>query len=272
MGAGGTTFARRSFLSMDVVDASHEREVVDALLRRSWRDEPTRLPVVVTPNVDIVVQLEGMPRGPVHRQFSQGWAVLPDGQPLVLLARACGFAISARLAGSSVVELLLPRLGGGPTALLYAPNERVAELLATRHRGAEIVIPPMFEPGDAEAVRRTAIETLERIDPSRIDFVVVGISFPESSRLIDELLQVWPTNPTPIFMGVGGAFEMYLGLKKRAPMWMQTIGFEWLFRFAQEPRRLYRRYLLRDPRFLFIAARALREARRRTERDPQLTS
>ena len=251
---------------MNLVDERDLDVVVDALLRRAWITEPDRLPVVVTPNVDIVVQLETLAPGAIHRQFADGWCVLPDGQPLVFLGRACRVSLRSRLAGSSLVELLLPRLSEQAAGmLLFAPNGRVAAMLSNRHPGADVVVPPVIRPGDLESVRSTVRDALCKIDHRSIEYVIIGISFPASSALIDELMRTWPTQPSPVYMGVGGSFEMYLGLKRRAPQWMQDIGFEWLFRFSQEPRRLYRRYLFRDPRFVMTAYRALREVRARTE-------
>jgi len=62
----------------------------------------------------------------------------------------------------------------------------------------------------------------------------------------------------PVLIGVGAAFDFLAGLKKQAPRWMQRSGFEWLFRLATEPRRLWRRYLVNNPRFLWgVALQAL---------------
>jgi len=59
----------------------------------------------------------------------------------------------------------------------------------------------------------------------------------------------------PFAMGVGGSFDVLAGLTRRAPLWMQRAGLEWFYRFAQEPRRMWRRYLIGNARFLAIVAR-----------------
>lgn len=56
----------------------------------------------------------------------------------------------------------------------------------------------------------------------------------------------------PLMVGVGAAFDFGAGRKKQAPRWMQHNGLEWLFRLLQEPRRLWRRYLLNIPRFIAL--------------------
>jgi N-acetylglucosaminyldiphosphoundecaprenol N-acetyl-beta-D-mannosaminyltransferase len=62
-------------------------------------------------------------------------------------------------------------------------------------------------------------------------------------------------------IAVGAAFDYHAGLKKQAPRWMMGIGLEWLFRLCNEPRRLWRRYLYNNPRYLFLAARQILKER-----------
>ena len=57
-----------------------------------------------------------------------------------------------------------------------------------------------------------------------------------------------------VMIGVGAAFDFHAGLKSQAPAWMQKIGLEWFYRLVTEPRRLWRRYLYHNPRFVFLAA------------------
>lgn len=64
-----------------------------------------------------------------------------------------------------------------------------------------------------------------------------------------------PLLTAPLLIGVGAAFDMLAGVKRQAPRWMQRSGLEWLFRLAQEPGRLGKRYLVYNPRFLWLAVR-----------------
>lgn len=70
----------------------------------------------------------------------------------------------------------------------------------------------------------------------------------------------------PVLVGVGAAFDFHAGLVPQAPDWMQRRGLEWAYRLAHEPRRLWRRYLRYNPRFLWALARQLIEHRRRPPR------
>ena len=64
----------------------------------------------------------------------------------------------------------------------------------------------------------------------------------------------------PVMIGVGAAFDFHAGLKRQAPHWVQRAGLEWLFRLGTEPRRLWRRYLRNNPRFVWHVARQLLRA------------
>ena len=77
----------------------------------------------------------------------------------------------------------------------------------------------------------------------------------------------------PVMIGVGAAFDFHAGLKRQAPRWMQRAGLEWLFRLGTEPRRLWRRYLTNNPRFVWqIAKQLLRQHARRRPCEPVVTS
>ena len=69
-----------------------------------------------------------------------------------------------------------------------------------------------------------------------------------------------------MFLAVGASFEYVLGVRKRAPQWMQRSGLEWFFRFVHEPKRLFFRYFVRDPAFLLVAAREWRQREPRRRR------
>jgi N-acetylglucosaminyldiphosphoundecaprenol N-acetyl-beta-D-mannosaminyltransferase len=128
----------------------------------------------------------------------------------------------------------------------------------------------MFDESD-EAQLATVVEqcweVMQEVGP---EFVFIGISFPKQQRvalaLIDRARE--HGQAPPLFLTFGAAFEMYLGLHRRAPHWVQRAGLEWLFRFALEPRRLFRRYFVTDVRFLPMLGREVRRLRRGREGRP----
>jgi N-acetylglucosaminyldiphosphoundecaprenol N-acetyl-beta-D-mannosaminyltransferase len=89
----------------------------------------------------------------------------------------------------------------------------------------------------------------ERINAARPDIVWVGLSTPKQEH--------WMAShvgrlTAPVLIGVGAAFDFHAGLKKQAPRWIQRSGLEWLFRLSTEPRRLWHRYLINNPWFLWL--------------------
>ena len=87
---------------------------------------------------------------------------------------------------------------------------------------------------------------------------------PKQDRFVDEYVRIVPC----VYIAVGAAFEFVAGSKRSAPLWMQRSGLEWTHRLATEPRRLWRRYLFGNIRFLYTVARAQRTAQGHHSRYP----
>ena len=130
----------------------------------------------------------------------------------------------------------------------------VAEKAARVLRGAGVPVvgtdaPVVRDPRDA----RERGPIVERIRRARPDLVLVAFGAPKQELFIDairsELNCVW--------LGVGATLDFIAGTARRAPRWMSRHGLEWLYRLVQEPRRLWRRYLVRDPKFALIVGRML---------------
>jgi N-acetylglucosaminyldiphosphoundecaprenol N-acetyl-beta-D-mannosaminyltransferase len=176
---------------------------------------------------------------------------VPDGQPLVWALRAFGHRLPDRVYGPTLMDLACARAArSGLRFYLYGGRNpgglaELARQLRLRHPGLQIVggHAPPFRPMTADE-EDAVVEDIRR---SRADVVWVGIGVPKQelwmARMRDRI-------SAPVLVGVGAAFDMHAGLIPQAPPWMQRIGLEWLFRLRQEPRRLWRRYLLYNPRFV----------------------
>ena len=92
-----------------------------------------------------------------------------------------------------------------------------------------------------------------QIKKSRTDIVFIGITSPLKEYFIDYLLS---EGVSSILMGVGGSFDVLAGKVRRAPVWMQKINLEWLYRVYQEPRRLFMRYFIGNSRFIIKVIRS----------------
>jgi N-acetylglucosaminyldiphosphoundecaprenol N-acetyl-beta-D-mannosaminyltransferase len=132
--------------------------------------------------------------------------------------------------------------GGAPGV-----TEKLAVQLRSRFPGLQVAgtYSPPFRPLTPEEDR----EVVERINSSQPDIVWVGIGAPKQERWMAEHVG---RLCAPVLIGVGAAFDFHGGLKKQAPRWMQKSGLEWSFRLMSEPRRLWRRYLVNNPFFLWL--------------------
>ncbi len=124
---------------------------------------------------------------------------------------------------------------------------------------------PFAEPRAQEALERVDVTwtddvtdaVVADINASGADIVWVGIGVPKQEKWMRALRS---RLDAPVLVGVGAAFDFHAGLVAQAPGWMQSAGLEWAYRLAQEPRRLWRRYLVQDPAFVLIMLRMLRLA------------
>jgi N-acetylglucosaminyldiphosphoundecaprenol N-acetyl-beta-D-mannosaminyltransferase len=135
-------------------------------------------------------------------------------------------------------------LGGSPAVL-----ETLRERIARQFPRAEVVgaeSPPFREPTPGELAARDA-----RIITSGAHLVWVGLGTPKQDIECARLASTVPA----VHLAVGAAFDFVAGAKRQAPSWMGEHGLEWLFRLATEPRRLWRRYLFGNVRFLWAVVR-----------------
>ncbi|HEY3816658.1 MAG TPA: WecB/TagA/CpsF family glycosyltransferase [Polyangiaceae bacterium] len=215
---------------------------------------------VFTPNVDHVVMAEHDDR--FRRAYESADLSLADGMPVLWAARALGEPLPEKISGSDLVLPLMERaeregwrvyiLGGAPGAADLAAARLVERFPRIRIAGTDA---PRIDMG-APAASRTA--TLDRLRAAKADIVLVALGAPKQELFIAEAA---PDVRPAVLLGVGAAVDFIAGTAKRAPRWMSASGLEWLFRLAKEPRRMWRRYLVRDPEFLVIVLRALRKAR-----------
>lgn len=178
---------------------------------------------------------------------------LVDGVPVLLAAPLLGWSV--------------PELRPDPAARRPCGRGRLACVPARRRdrRGraspasADDAVPRPRDRGvDASAVDMNGLAAaraavVERARQAKADLILVGLGSPKGERWAAEARAA--LSPS-VIVGIGAGLDFLLGAQRRAPTWLSTIGLEWLFRLAREPRRLWRRYLVRGPRFLPIVARS----------------
>jgi len=218
-----------------------------ALLDRRARD---RAVVVAVCNVHSVMTARRDAQ--LARALRTATIATPDGVPLVWALRAMGHRRQTRVYGPDLMRAALPYgvergwrhylYGGTPERLerLRSEVERIAP-------GAQIVgshAPPFRPLTPAEEQRE-----IEDIRNSQADLVWVGIGMPKQEKWMES---VRARLPGVALLGVGAAFDLLSGTVPQAPAWMQRVGLEWLYRLRQEPRRLWRRYLINNPMYLVL--------------------
>jgi len=178
--------------------------------------------------------------------------VTPDGMPLVWLGRYNGNKNIAQVCGTDLMLAICEKFcAKGYRHYLYGGNEGVPEILKSKleERFPEIKVvgtySPPFRPLNDDEDEKI-VKTINRANP---DIVWVGLSTPKQERWMAEHVG---RLDAPVLIGVGAAFDFNSGLKKRAPVWMQKSGLEWLFRLMAEPRRLWRRSLRNNPLFILL--------------------
>ena len=181
---------------------------------------------------------------------------VPDGQPLVWALNLLGHRLSDRVYGPDLMDRACARaVRTGRRMYLYGGRSHGALVQLTRnlrlrHPGLQIVgghVPPF-----RELTREEEAAVAADIQRSGAEVVWVGIGVPKQEKW---MARMSPRLRSHVLVGVGAAFDFHGGLIPQAPALMQRLGLEWAFRLAQEPRRLWRRYLRYNPRFVAGFAR-----------------
>jgi N-acetylglucosaminyldiphosphoundecaprenol N-acetyl-beta-D-mannosaminyltransferase len=182
-----------------------------------------------------------------------------DGQSVVWAGRVLGVPVPERVAGIDLMEQLL--------ALAEDRQYRVFFLGATE----EVLVaftsevrrrfPGMQIAGTRNGYFADDAEVAAEISASRTQLLFVGISSPRKEFFLAEQL---PRMGPVLAMGVGGSFDVWAGKTRRAPAWMQRAGLEWFYRLLQEPRRMWKRYLVGNTRFVIVVVKEWARLRRRT--------
>lgn len=241
-------------ISMDRVTFAGALEAIGRLV------EARQGGYVCTPNVDHFVLAEDFPA--FREAYARASLVVADGMPVVWASRLFDAPVPEKVSGSDLMDPLMALAAvKGWRVYLVGAGPGVAEEAAARIRARHgtLVVgtdSPMIRLG---ATAQESEPVLARIRAAKPDLVMVAFGAPKQEQWMAE---VAPHLGPAVLLGVGASLDFVAGRVKRAPQWMSRLGTEWLYRLASEPRRLWRRYLVNDPRFVGILARALRQQAR----------
>lgn len=215
-----------------------------------WIESGTHQYVCVA-NVHTVTEATRYPA--LRRAMNHAGMVTPDGMPLVWMGHWWGHSSIERVYGPDLMrQACRYGVSRGWRHYFYGGAPGVAERLVERLKkeipGLQVV--GVESPPFRLLTEREDQELIERIRAATPHLFWVGLGAPKQ--------ELWMAEhagkiPVPVMLGVGAAFDFLAGVKPQAPAWMQRAGLEWLFRLMSEPRRLWKRYLLNNPRFIVLA-------------------
>lgn len=246
--------SRVHFLNADF-DPLTLPQAVDAVFRnidagqRGW---------LATVNVAILMMMRSDPR--LQAFVDRASLVVADGQPIIWCTPWFGKPLPERVTGVDLVDAICARAAAtGKRIYLLGATTEIAARLAQRLRERHPTLQLDFADGyfdHGEAAQRA-----DRVRAAGTDILFVGMGVPRQETFIEEQ---WARLGVGMAIGVGGSFDVLAGLRARAPGLVQKLGMEWLYRLAQEPRRLFKRYLVTNSQFVWLVLSALL-GRKRTD-------
>jgi len=172
----------------------------------------------------------------------------PDGMPLAKSMRFIYGLHQDRVAGMDIMPSIIKEAESkGMSIYLYGSTDDVLELIVAKLKREypDLIVAGYYAPPFRPLSQKEKDEVIDKINASNPQFVLVALGCPKQEKWMAE-------NKNKInscMLGVGGAFSVFAGVQKRAPKWMQKGSLEWVYRFYQEPQRLWKRYLVTNSLF-----------------------
>lgn len=241
-------------VAIDAVDISRATDRIELALERREKGY-----VCVT---GVHGVMEAQNNASFKNVLNSSLLTVPDGMPTVWVGKLQGFRQIKRVFGPDLmIEVCKRSVQKGYTHFLYggAPGiaEQLQQALQARFPGIKIVglYTPPYRPLNETEFSQLK-ETVAKVSP---DFFWVGLSTPKQEMFMADSL---PQLSTRVMIGVGAAFDIHTGHLRDAPNWIKVVGMQWAHRLAQEPKRLWKRYLANNPRFMWAITLQLIRVRR----------
>ncbi|MEY2429543.1 MAG: hypothetical protein QOJ40_2428 [Verrucomicrobiota bacterium] len=196
---------------------------------------------LVTANVDFIVQARADVE--LRRILLDAHLVLCDGTPLLWASRLLGNPLPERVAGSDLVPLLIKVAAEKQYRLFFlgaTPDSASQAVARLQAQFPQLIVAGHYSPPFNKLLEMEHDEIKRRISEAKPDLLLVSFGCPKQEKWI---AMHYRSLGVPVAVGVGATIDFLAGHVRRAPLWMQRSGTEWVFRVAQEPRRLARRYL-----------------------------
>ena len=177
--------------------------------------------------------------------------VLPDGKPLSVVSRMRGFKEAQKVSGPDLMpEMFRLSEEKGYTHYFYGSTDetldKLKEALLVKYPKLKIV--GMYSPPFRPLTKEEDGEIIRQINDTSPDFIWIGLGAPKQ----EQWMYAHRDKLCGVMLGVGAGFDFHAGTVKRAPIWMQKCGLEWLYRLTQDPKRLFKRYVVTNTKFLWL--------------------
>jgi N-acetylglucosaminyldiphosphoundecaprenol N-acetyl-beta-D-mannosaminyltransferase len=177
--------------------------------------------------------------------------VIPDGRPIYWAQKLLGHKEAQQVRGQDIMNAIceLSNTSDLKIGLYGGSSDEVLQQVITKlkQQYPAIKIIYSYSPPFRQLTEEEDQQVIDQINQSEVDVLFVGIGCPKQEIWMAEHKQ----HLQCVMLGVGAAYDFIAGTKQHAPRWMQKIGLEWLFRLASEPKRLWKRYLKQNPRFIY---------------------
>lgn len=178
--------------------------------------------------------------------------VTPDGIPLVWMLKWMGIQTQNRVAGLDLMQALCRQASEQNISVFFLGS--ISTILQKMERRLQKEFPDLsiagMEPLPFRPLTPEEDQALiQRVNESGAGLVMIALGCPKQ----EDWMAAHKNKLEAVMIGLGGAFPVYAGLYRRAPIWMRTMGLEWFYRLIQEPRRLWKRYATTIPIFIYLA-------------------
>ena len=176
---------------------------------------------------------------------------LPDGKPLSIVQKEKGYKNATRVTGPDLMgEIFNISERKGYKHYFYGSTEDMLRVLSEKLKGKypKLNIVGMYSPAFKENIEEENAKVLEQINNVQTDFLWVGLGAPKQEKWM--FLHKGKVNS--LMIGVGAGFDYYAEKIKRAPRWMQKYSLEWFYRLLQDPKRLLKRYVITNSKFIYF--------------------
>ena len=178
--------------------------------------------------------------------------IVTDGMPLVWMQRRQGRPEAQRIRANDLMIALCDHAAkNGLTVGFYGGRQEVIDAIKARAENelTDLRIVYAFSPPFRPLTDEEDTSIVDEINAAAPDILFMGLGCPKQ----ENWMSAHRDRLKSVMLGVGASFDFYAGNVRECPEWIGRLGLEWLFRLTQEPKRLWRRYLILNPRFMFLA-------------------